>query len=298
MPNEHQFVLTLACPDAKGIVHAVSGLLYQAGCNIVDSQQFGDLEGDDATGLFFMRVHFQAPPQLASAAALLTLFEHTRQQFGMQVQMHPLASKPRVLLMVSQHGHCLNDLLFRWKSGSLAVEIPAIVSNHRAFEALAASYGIPFHHLPLSGGADGKVTADTKRAQEQQVQALIEGERIDLVVLARYMQILSADFCRSLAGRAINIHHSFLPSFKGARPYFQAHARGVKLIGATAHYVTADLDEGPIIEQDVQRVDHTLSAEDFTAVGRDIECMVLARAVRWHVERRVLINGHKCVVFR
>jgi len=298
MPNEHQFVLTLACPDAKGIVHAVSGLLYQAGCNIVDSQQFGDLEGDDATGLFFMRVHFQAPPQLASASALLTLFEHTRQQFGMQVQMHPLASKPRVLLMVSQHGHCLNDLLFRWKSGSLAVEIPAIVSNHRAFEALAASYGIPFHHLPLSGGADGKVTADTKRAQEQQVQALIEGERIDLVVLARYMQILSADFCRSLAGRAINIHHSFLPSFKGARPYFQAHARGVKLIGATAHYVTADLDEGPIIEQDVQRVDHTLSAEDFTAVGRDIECMVLARAVRWHVERRVLINGHKCVVFR
>ena len=298
MPSEHQFVLTLACPDAKGIVHAVSGLLYQAGCNIVDSQQFGDLEGDDATGLFFMRVHFQAPPQLASAAALLTLFEHTRQQFGMQVQMHPLASKPRVLLMVSQHGHCLNDLLFRWKSGSLAVEIPAIVSNHRAFEALAASYGIPFHHLPLSGGAEGKVTAETKRIQEQQVQALIEGERIDLVVLARYMQILSADFCRSLAGRAINIHHSFLPSFKGARPYFQAHARGVKLIGATAHYVTADLDEGPIIEQDVQRVDHTLSAEDFTAVGRDIECMVLARAVRWHVERRVLINGHKCVVFR
>ena len=298
MPTEHQFVLTLACPDAKGIVHAVSGLLYQAGCNIVDSQQFGDLEGDDATGLFFMRVHFQAPPQLASAAALLTLFEHTRQQFGMQVQMHPLASKPRVLLMVSQHGHCLNDLLFRWKSGSLAVDIPAIVSNHRAFEALAASYGIPFHHLPLAGGADGKVTAETKRAQEQQVQALIEGERIDLVVLARYMQILSADFCRSLAGRAINIHHSFLPSFKGARPYFQAHARGVKLIGATAHYVTADLDEGPIIEQDVQRVDHTLSAEDFTAVGRDIECMVLARAVRWHVDRRVLINGHKCVVFR
>ena len=298
MPTEHQFVLTLACPDAKGIVHAVSGLLYQAGCNIVDSQQFGDLEGDDATGLFFMRVHFQAPPHLASAAALLALFEHTRQQFGMQVQMHPLASKPRVLLMVSQHGHCLNDLLFRWKSGSLAVEIPAIVSNHRAFEALAASYGIPFHHLPLSVGADGKVTAEAKRAQEQQVQALIEGERIDLVVLARYMQILSADFCRSLAGRAINIHHSFLPSFKGARPYFQAHARGVKLIGATAHYVTADLDEGPIIEQDVQRVDHTLSAEDFTAVGRDIECMVLARAVRWHVERRVLINGHKCVVFR
>jgi formyltetrahydrofolate deformylase len=294
MPHAHQFVLTLACPDAKGIVHAVSGLLYQAGCNIIDSQQFGDLEGDDATGLFFMRVHFQAPPQLADAGTLSTLFEHTRQQFGMQVHFHALAVRPRVLLMVSQHGHCLNDLLFRWKSGSLPVDIPAIVSNHRTYEALAASYGIPFHHLPLAGGS----SAETKRAQEQQIEALITAEKIDLVVLARYMQILSAEFCQALAGCAINIHHSFLPSFKGARPYFQAHARGVKLIGATAHYVTSDLDEGPIIEQDVQRVDHTLSAEDFTAVGRDIECMVLARAVRWQVEHRVLINGHKCVVFR
>ena len=294
MALDHQFVLTLSCRDTKGIVHAVSGLLYQAGCNIIDSQQFGDLDGDDATGLFFMRVHFQAPPQLAEAATLNTLFEHTRQRFEMDVRLHALAARPRVLLMVSQHGHCLNDLLFRWKSGSLPVDIPAIVSNHRSFEALAASYGIPFHHLPLVGGS----TAETKRAQEMQVEALIESERIDLVVLARYMQILSHAFCQVLAGRAINLHHSFLPSFKGARPYFQAHARGVKLIGATAHYVTADLDEGPIIEQDVQRVDHTLSAEDFTAVGRDIECMVLARAVRWHVEHRVLINGHKCVVFR
>ena len=298
MSQAHQFVLTLACKDAKGIVHAVSGLLYQAGCNIVDSQQFGDLEGDDATGLFFMRVHFQAPPQLADATTLASLFEHTRQQFGMQVHFHALATNQRVLLMVSQHGHCLNDLLFRWKSGSLRVDIPAIVSNHRSFEALAASYGIPFHHLPLAAGKDGKVSAETKRAQEQQIESLIAAERVDLVVLARYMQILSQPFCEALAGRAINIHHSFLPSFKGARPYFQAHARGVKLIGATAHYVTADLDEGPIIEQDVQRVDHSLSAEDFTAVGRDIESMVLARAVRWQVEHRVLINGHKCVVFR
>ena len=298
MSLEHQFVLTLACPDAKGIVHAVSGLLYQAGCNIVDSQQFGDLDGDDATGLFFMRVHFQAPPQLASAQTLAALFQHTRQQFGMDVQFHALANRPRVLLMVSQHGHCLNDLLFRWKSGSLLVDVAGIVSNHTTFAELAGSYAIPFHHLPLKGGTDGAVSVDIKRAQELQVQALIEQERVDLVVLARYMQILSSDFCHALAGRAINIHHSFLPSFKGARPYFQAHARGVKLIGATAHYVTADLDEGPIIEQDVQRVDHTLSAEDFTAVGRDIECMVLARAVRWHVEHRVLLNGHKCVVFR
>jgi formyltetrahydrofolate deformylase len=298
MPIEHQFVLTLACPDAKGIVHAVSGLLSQAGCNIIDSQQFGDLEGEDATGWFFMRVHFHAPPQLASAATLAALFEHTRQQFGMTVHFHALALRPRVLLMVSQHGHCLNDLLFRCKSGSLPVDIPAIVSNHRAFEELAASYGIAFHHLPISKDQAGGDIAAAKRAQELQVQALVVQQGIDLVVLARYMQILSADFCQALAGRAINIHHSFLPSFKGARPYFQAHARGVKLIGATAHYVTADLDEGPIIEQDVQRVDHTLSAEDYTAAGRDIECMVLARAVRWHVEHRVLVNGHKCVVFR
>ena len=295
MPStDPQFVLTLSCRDAKGIVFAVSGLLYQAGCNIIDSQQFGDLEGDDATGLFFMRVHFQAPPQLADVATLQALFAHTREQHGMTLAFHPVAQRPRLLLMVSQHGHCLNDLLFRWKSGQLPVDIPAIVSNHRSFESLAASYGVPFHHLPLAGGSD----AATKRQQELAVQAVIDGERIDLVVLARYMQILSPEFCQVLQGRAINIHHSFLPSFKGARPYFQAHARGVKLIGATAHYVTADLDEGPIIEQDVERVDHTLSAEDFTAVGRDIECRVLARAVRWHAEHRVLMNGHKCVVFR
>ncbi len=290
MTTERQFILTLSCRDTKGVVHAVSGLLYQAGCNIIDSQQFGDLDGEDATGLFFMRVHFEAPPQLASADSLGPLFEHTRQQFGMQVHFHALRHQTRVLLMVSQHGHCLNDLLFRYRSGSLAVEIPAIVSNHRAFESLAASYDIPFHHLPVS--------ADTKPAQEEQVLALVQQLRVDLVVLARYMQILSAPMCQALAGRAINIHHSFLPSFKGARPYYQAHARGVKLIGATAHYVTADLDEGPIIEQDVQRVDHALSAEDFTAAGRDIESMVLARAVRWHTEHRVLVNGHKCVVFR
>jgi formyltetrahydrofolate deformylase len=212
----------------------------------------------------------------------------------MDLRLYPVAQRARVLLMVSQHGHCLNDLLFRWRSGQLEVDIAAIVSNHADFATLAQSYGLPFHHLPLPPGSD----AATKRAQERQVEALIEREQVELVVLARYMQILSADFCAAVKGRAINIHHSFLPSFKGARPYFQAHARGVKLIGATAHYVTADLDEGPIIEQDVQRVDHAMSAEDFTAVGRDIECLVLARAVRWHVERRVLPNGQKCVVFR
>ncbi|PXW96545.1 formyltetrahydrofolate deformylase [Sphaerotilus hippei] len=289
-----EFVLTLSCQDAKGIVHAVSGLLYQAGCNIIDSQQFGDVLGEDATGLFFMRVHFDAPEHLADAPTLERLFGHVRQQFAMRLQVHGLQRRPRLMLMVSRYGHCLNDLLFRWKSGQLAVDIPAIVSNHPDFADLAASYGIAFHHLPLATGSG----AAAKREQEQQVEALFARHQIDLVVLARYMQILSPEFCDFLQGRAINIHHSFLPSFKGAKPYFQAHDRGVKLIGATAHYVTPDLDEGPIIEQDVERVDHTLSPEDYTAVGRDVECVVLARAVRWHVEHRVLLNGRKTVVFR
>ncbi len=294
MKTTHEFVLTLSCVDTTGIVHAVSGLLYQAGCNIIDSQQFGDVQSEDSTGLFFMRVHFAAPDHLADAQTLDKLFSHVREQFKMTAQIRALSRKPRVLIMASKHGHCLNDLLFRWRSGWLPIDIPAIVSNHPDYAELAASYGIPFHHLPLPTGA----SADVKRQQEQQVEALVQQEGIDLVVLARYMQILSPEFCAFLKGRAINIHHSFLPSFKGAKPYYQAHDRGVKLIGATAHYVTADLDEGPIIEQDVERVDHTLSPEDFTAVGRDVECVVLARAVKWHVEHRVLMNGHKTVVFR
>jgi formyltetrahydrofolate deformylase len=293
LSREREFVLKLSCRDTKGIVHAVSGLLFQAGCNIIDSQQFGDLAGAGATGRFFMRVHFEAPPQLADSATLDRMLSNVREQFDMDAQLHALSRRPRVLLMVSQHGHCLNDLLFRWHSGQLDIDIPAIVSNHTAFADLAASYGIPFHHLPLAAGA----SADAKRAQERQVQDLVEREAIDLVVLARYMQILSSELCSALEGRAINIHHSFLPSFKGAKPYYQAHERGVKLIGATAHYVTADLDEGPIIEQDVERVDHTLAPEDITAIGRDVECVVLARAVRWHVEHRVLRNGRKTVVF-
>jgi formyltetrahydrofolate deformylase len=294
MPRDQEFILTLSCQDQPGIVHAVSGLLYQAGCNIIDSQQFGDVGAEDATGLFFMRVHFEAPAHLSDAATLDRLLGNLRQQFRMDARLHAVNARPRLLLMVSKFGHCLNDLLFRWRSGQLAVDIPAIVSNHPDFAELAAGYGIPFHHLPLPTGSG----AEAKRAQEREIEALIERERIDLVVLARYMQILSPEFCQVLHGRAINIHHSFLPSFKGARPYAQAHARGVKLIGATAHYVTADLDEGPIIEQDVERVDHALSAEDLTAVGRDVESVVLARAVRWHVEHRVLMNGHKSVVFR
>ncbi|HJV61259.1 MAG TPA: formyltetrahydrofolate deformylase [Albitalea sp.] len=290
-PNE--FVLTLSCPDAKGIVYAVSGLLYQAGCNIVDSQQFGDVQSEGGTGLFFMRVHFEAPSHLSAPGTLEGLFTHVREQFSMQARFHSLARKPRLLLMVSKHGHCLNDLLFRVHSGQLDVEIAGIVSNHPDFADLAASYKLPFHHLPLPAGA----SADAKRAQEQQVQAIVSEQQVDLVVLARYMQILSREFCAFLEGRAINIHHSFLPSFKGAKPYYQAHERGVKLIGATAHYVTADLDEGPIIEQDVERVDHSLGPDEITAVGRDVESVVLARAVRWHVEHRVLMNGHKTVVF-
>ena len=294
MPSSREFVLTLSCRDKEGIVYAVSGLLYQAGCNIIDSQQFGDVGHADSTGLFFMRVHFGAPEHLDCAATLERLFTNVRQQFGMESRIHSLARRPRLLLMVSKFGHCLNDLLYRWQSGQLGVDIGAVVSNHPDFAELAARFSVPFHHLPLAAGSG----AEAKRAQERQVEALVNELNVDLVVLARYMQILSPDFCEFLRGRAINIHHSFLPSFKGAKPYFQAHDRGVKLIGATAHYVTAELDEGPIIEQDVARVDHSLSPEDLSAVGRDVESVVLARAVRWHVEHRVLANGHKTIVFR
>ena len=293
MPDPREFILTLSCRDTKGIVYAVSGLLYEAGCNILDSQQFGDVLGSDATGLFFMRVHFEAPPALTDPAALEALVAPLRARFAMDLQVHAQSRRPRLLLMVSKHGHCLNDLLFRCQSGLMPAEIAAVVSNHPDFAELCASHGVPFRHLPLATGA----SAEVKRAQELAVEQLITDQQIDLVVLARYMQILSPAFCAFLRGRAINIHHSFLPSFKGAKPYYQAHERGVKLIGATAHYVTAELDEGPIIEQDVERVDHSRGPEDFTAVGRDVESVVLARAVRWHVEHRVLINGRKTVVF-
>ena len=294
MSNFREFVLTLSCRDAKGIVYAVSGLLFEAGCNILDSQQFGDVLSPDSTGLFFMRVHFEAPEDLNDTVKLGERFAPLRDRFAMHTEVYAVARRQRLLLMVSKHGHCLNDLLYRCQSGQLPVDVAAVVSNHPDFADLCAGHGVPFHHLPLKAGA----TAQEKRAQERSVEALVDEQRVDLVVLARYMQILSSDFCSFLRGRAINIHHSFLPSFKGAKPYYQAHERGVKLIGATAHYVTAELDEGPIIEQDVERVDHSLSPEDFTAVGRDVESVVLARAVRWHVEHRVLLNGPKTVIFR
>ncbi|HEX7634711.1 MAG TPA: formyltetrahydrofolate deformylase, partial [Noviherbaspirillum sp.] len=227
-------------------------------------------------------------------AALRADFAQVAAELKMDVQLHDAHKKPRMMLMVSKIGHCLNDLLFRYKSGLLPVEIPAIVSNHTDFYQLSASYNIPFHHLPLAAGA----SPEAKRAQEQRMMEIIKMNDIDLVVLARYMQILSPEMCSALKGRAINIHHSFLPSFKGAKPYYQAHERGVKLIGATAHFVTSDLDEGPIIEQDVERVDHAMDPETLTAIGRDVECVVLARAVKWFVEHRILLNGHKTVVFK
>ncbi|MDB5729647.1 MAG: purU [Noviherbaspirillum sp.] len=285
-----QYILTLSCHDQRGIVHRVSGFLAEHGCNIIDSAQFGDAQ----SRLFFMRVHFAAEDSAVSDETLRRNFAALADSMQMSAQLHDAHKKPRVMLMVSKIGHCLNDLLFRYKSGLLPVEIPAIVSNHTDFYQLAASYNIPFHHLPLAAGA----TPQAKRAQEERVIEIVRSNDIDLVVLARYMQILSPEMCAALTGRAINIHHSFLPSFKGAKPYYQAHERGVKLIGATAHFVTGDLDEGPIIEQDVERVDHAMAPDTLTAIGRDVECVVLARAVKWFVEHRILLNGHKTIVFK
>jgi len=281
-----EFVLTLSCSDVPGIVYAVSSFLVQQQCSIIQSQQYGDRD----TGLFFMRVHFESADPGAELAALRTGFGWVGDSFQMSWQLHEATARQRVLIMVSKFGHCLNDLLFRHSVGGLSIDIAAIVSNHRDFEALATTYQIPFHYIP--------VTAETKSDSEGRLLALVEDLDVDLVVLARYMQVLSNDLCKQLEGRAINIHHSFLPSFKGAKPYHQAHARGVKLIGATAHYVTADLDEGPIIEQEVARVDHSVDIEQLVAAGRDVECQALARAVKWHSENRVLLNGHRTVVFR
>jgi formyltetrahydrofolate deformylase len=285
-----EYILTLSCPDQRGIVHRVSGFLVEHGCNIIDSAQFGDAQSQ----LFFMRVHFAAEDASVSEARLRADFAAMASSMQMDGQLHDARKKPRIMLMVSKIGHCLNDLLFRYRSGLLPVEIPAIVSNHTDFYQLAASYNIPFHHLPLAAGA----STEAKRAQEERVLEIVTTNDIDLVVLARYMQILSPMMCEALTGKAINIHHSFLPSFKGAKPYYQAHERGVKLIGATAHFVTGDLDEGPIIEQGVERVDHAMNPETLTAIGRDVECVVLARAVKWFVEHRILLNGHKTVVFK
>ena len=282
-------ILTLSCQDQRGIVQRVSGFLADHGCNILDSAQFGDTQSK----LFFMRVHFVHEDTKLVFDELRSAFGKLADTMQMNWDMHDAAVKPRVLIMVSKIGHCLNDLLFRFRSGLLPVEIVGIVSNHTDFYQLAASYNIPFHHFPLATGAP----PEAKLAQEHKILELVKTHQVDLVVLARYMQILSSQMCEALRGRAINIHHSFLPSFKGAKPYYQAHDRGVKLIGATAHFVTGDLDEGPIIEQGVERVTHAMGPETLTAIGRDVECVVLARAVKWFVEHRILLNGHKTVVF-
>ncbi|HLU74346.1 MAG TPA: formyltetrahydrofolate deformylase [Nonomuraea sp.] len=277
-----EYVLTLSCPDRPGVVAAVSSLLSRHGCNITESQQFGDRE----RARFFMRVQFATSlgeDEVRAAFAALA------PEFAMEFQLRDVARKPKVLIMVSRFDHCLNDLLYRVRSGSLDIEVVAVVSNHPDLRPLTQSHGIDYHHLP--------VTPETKPKQEAEVLALVERYQVDFVVLARYMQVLSEELCAKLSGRVINIHHSFLPSFKGAKPYHQAHDRGVKLIGATAHYVTSDLDEGPIIEQEVARVNHSHSPEDLAAIGRDVESLTLARAVKWHAEQRVLLDGHKTIVF-
>jgi formyltetrahydrofolate deformylase len=278
-----QIVLRLSCEDVPGIVADVAGFLAGAGLNIVESGQFYDRD----TGRFFMRVVVEGESELA---ALKEGFGPCAARWKMSWAMHDTRHRMRTLIMVSKFDHCLNDLLYRYGISGLPIEIPAVVSNHMDAYRRVAAMGIPYHHLP--------VTPANKANQERKLLELVEEQRIELVVLARYMQVLSPELCARMAGRIINIHHSFLPSFKGAKPYHQAHTRGVKLIGATAHYVTDDLDEGPIIEQDVARVDHAMTPDELVAIGRDVENVVLARAVRWHAEERVMLNGQKTVVFR
>ena len=279
-------ILTLSCPDRPGLVHAVSGYLVGVGANIVESHQFED----PMHGQFFMRIRFDLLDAESDINSVRVGFAVVAAAHTMTFELVDAATPTRTLILVSKHGHCLNDLLFRARTGSLNIEVPAIVSNHDDVRSLVEAVGIPFHHVP--------VTPTTKADSERVILELVREHRVDLVVLARYMQVLSDDACSALAGRAINIHHSFLPSFVGSKPYHQAHDRGVKLIGATAHYVTPELDEGPIIEQDVARVDHAHGPDELAAMGRDVEAQVLARAVKWHSERRVLLNGNRTVVVR
>lgn len=286
-PERVGYVLTLSCPDVPGIVYAVAKHFMDEGFNIFASQQFLDESSDR----FFMRVHVHdARDRSLTVQEVRAAFAPAGERFAMTWLLQDAGHRSRLLLLVSKFGHCLNDLLFRTSIGQLNVDIRGIVSNHTEFEGLAANYGIPFHHIP--------VTPDTKPRAEERLRTVLADDDIDLVVLARYMQVLSPRLCGDLAGRAINIHHSMLPSFKGARPYHQAHDRGVKLVGATAHYVTANLDEGPIIEQEVARVDHAMSPGQLVEVGHDVERLALQRAVRWHTENRVLLNGSRTVVFR
>ena len=281
------YILTLSCADVRGIVAAVTGFLTREDGFIIESTQFGD----PSTEQFFMRVQFAAGPKTPSYGELRQKFKaEVADSFGMAWEIADAARKARVVVLVSKQLHCLNDLLHRYRTGSLPMEIPAVISNHNDARGIVEWHGIPFHHLPIESG--------DKAAQEARIRAVIDAERADVVILARYMQILSPELSAHLRGRAINIHHSFLPSFKGAKPYHQAHERGVKLIGATAHYVTDALDEGPIIEQEVARVDHSYSPEALTLMGQDLEALALTRALKYQLEHRVLLNGAKTVVFR
>ncbi|ROS76837.1 formyltetrahydrofolate deformylase [Cellulomonas sp. PhB143] len=283
MNTSTHWILTLSCPDRPGIVHAVTGTLASRGGNITESQQFGD----PASGLFFMRVEVASG---ATREELVADFAPVAERFAMTWELDVVGRRIRTLLMVSRAPHCLVDLLYRERHQAMPIDVVGVVGNHTDLAEIAEFYGKPFHHVP--------VTRDTKADAEARLREIVGELDVETVVLARYMQILSDQLCRDLDGRVINIHHSFLPSFKGARPYAQAHERGVKLIGATSHYVTGDLDEGPIIEQDVERVDHSRSVEDLVALGEDVERRTLARAVRWHAEHRVLLNGHRTIVFR
>jgi len=281
-----EHVLTLDCPEGPGIVHAVSGFLLEHGCDIIDNKQFGDR----AEGHFFMRVHFASDGDASTVDALRAAFAPVGEKYAMNWQLQPQGYKRRVLIMVSKFGHCLNDLLFRARIGELPIDVVGVVSNHTDHQGLAEWHGIPFFHVP--------VTAATKPAAEGRLLEIIDELDVELIVLARYMQVLSDDLARKLDGRAINIHHSFLPSFKGAKPYHQAYARGVKTVGATAHYVNGELDEGPIISQQVVEVDHTFGPDDLVAAGRDTECKALSNAVRWHCEGRIILNGNRTIVLK
>ena len=278
------YVLTVSCKSTRGIVAAITGYLAEEGCYITDSSQFDDME----TGLFFMRLTFISQ-EGASLEKLTAGFEAVKTRFGMVADIRDSEHRMKVLLMVSRFGHCLNDLLYRWKIGALPIDIVGVISNHFDYQKVVVNHDIPFHHIP--------VTKANKAQAEARMMDVVEQTGTELIVLARYMQILSDSMCQKMSGRIINIHHSFLPSFKGANPYKQAYERGVKLIGATAHYVTADLDEGPIIEQDIARITHAQSAEDYVSIGRDVESQVLARAVHAHIHHRTFINGNRTVVF-
>ncbi|MEP1472516.1 MAG: formyltetrahydrofolate deformylase [Halieaceae bacterium] len=284
--NQQRYILTANSLDIPGVIAGISGTLLELNANVTEAAQFGD----DGSSRFFLRIAFSVGDGVSALSLLESKLDAMKAQFDISWSIYDVDERPKIMLAVSRQGHCLNDLLYRWEAGTLSGDVVGVVSNHDDMRKKTESFGVPYHHLPVTG--------ETRAEQEKKILSLMQEQGVDLLVLARYMQILSSDLCEALAGRAINIHHSFLPSFKGAKPYHQAFDRGVKIIGATAHYVTSDLDEGPIIEQDVQRVEHFHRAEELVRRGSDVECQVLARAVNWHCEHRVLLNEHKTIVFK